>query len=118
LKDKRGRLREKHAIKTFKVKKWVECNNRDRLREKQGIKTFKMKERIDCINRDRNACLNMRKLVVKYLKTGEWSKPYVNTKRYQSFTGNTTSLASSGVKPPGVHSKIFIKIDSNFLSQV
>ena len=60
-----------------------------------------MKERIDCINRDRNACLNMMKLVLEYLKTGEWSKPYVNTKRYQSFTGNTTSLASSDIKPLG-----------------
>jgi len=91
VKDKKGRIRKKHAIKTFKVKKWVECINRDKLREKRAIKTFKMKERIDCINRDRNACLNMRKLVLNYLETGKWLKPYVNTKRYQSLSGSQTT---------------------------
>ena len=77
-------------------------DKRCRLREKHAIKTFKMKERMVCINRDRNACLNMRKLVLKYFETGDWLKPYVNTKRYQPPVVQLSSgncLAPSGIIP-------------------
>ena len=56
LKDKDGKLRKIHAIKTFTMKK--------------------NPNRLGCINRDRNACLNMWKLVSHYLNTGEWLPAY------------------------------------------
>ena len=55
-KDKTGKTRKIHAVKTFK----------------NGNVT-------ECINRDRNACLNMLKLVGSYLETGEWLPEYTRT---------------------------------------
>ena len=41
-------------------------------RRQHSILTYKMENgRLGCINRDRNACLNMIKLFVHFLKTGE-----------------------------------------------
>ena len=61
VKDKDGRLRKKHAIKTFTMKK--------------------NPNRLGCINRDRNACLNMWKLVSHYLDTGQWLSAYKRSRK-------------------------------------
>ncbi len=82
LKDKDGKLRKKHAIKTFTMH-----NNR-----------------MGCINRDRNACLNMRKLVLHYLTTGHWLPAYCSKKSRdinpsKRVRKKTCTEASSDVMP-------------------
>ena len=67
LKDKDGRLRKKHAIKTFTMKK--------------------NPNRLGCINRDRNACLNMWKLVSHYLDTGQWLSAYKRSRKSNQSEG-------------------------------
>ena len=62
LPDKNGRLRKKHAIKTYTMK----------IKKNDG----RIYRRLGCINRDRNACLNMSKLVSHYLETREWLPKY------------------------------------------
>ena len=54
LPDKKGKMREIHAILTYEMKN----------------------KRKGCINRDKNAVLNMRKLANHYLKTGERQDKY------------------------------------------
>ena len=87
LKDKDGKLRKKHAIKTFTVH-----------------------NRMECINRDRNACLNMRKLVLHYLATGQWLSSY-RVKKSRDINPlkrvKTRTKASSDITPFEVHSETF-----------
>ena len=74
-------------------------------RKKHAIKTFKMHNRMACINRDRNACLNMRKLVLHYLKTGTWMPSYTRQKTRdinpESIPKKRIRLASSDITPLG-----------------
>ena len=70
VKDKKGKLRKLHAVKTFT-----------------------RNDRLECINRDRNACLNMRKLVLHYLEFREWKSAYKNPRKNNQSkpAGNNTS---------------------------
>ena len=73
LPDKNGRLRKKHAIKTYTMK----------IKKNDG----RVHRRLGCINRDRNACLNMRKLVLHYLETREWLPKYKNPSKNNQSEG-------------------------------
>ena len=68
-------------------------DKKEKLRKLHAVKTFTRNDRLECINRDRNACLNMRKLVLHYLEFREWKSAYKNPwKNNQSKpAGNNTS---------------------------
>ena len=56
-------------------------DKKENLRKLHAVKTFVRNNGLECINRDRNACLNMRELVLHYLKFGEWKSAYKNPRK-------------------------------------
>ena len=97
-KDKNGLVkRTKKDMKVILVRgkkgeKPVFQDKKKKLRKLHAVKTFTRNNRLECINRDRNACLNMRKLVLHYLKFGEWKSAYKNPRKTKKSkqAGNNT----------------------------
>jgi hypothetical protein len=82
-KDKKGKSRELHAVLTAKLKK----------------------TRLGCINRDRNACKNMRKIFLHYLRFLKGEEKESRPCRYQrgvkldEITKETNQDVSSSLMP-------------------